>query len=151
MSNHHDELSNSEATAVMKVMSTAVMLTEIWNWRDLRTATPDNGGDDRGKVVIHEDNVRCLLCDEKPTLAILRAGPSLVPSPVTPILLSILVDPPLFEGLLWGNFLYCARLASGAGIVASDVVTGDQSTVTRNDFTRFQKREVADKDFLRKF
>jgi hypothetical protein len=67
------------------------------------------------------------------------------------ILLSVLVDPPLFESLLWSDFLHRVRLASGARLVASDVVTGNQNTVTRNDFTRFQKREVADKDFLRKF
>lgn len=83
-------------------------------------ATPHDGGDDGGKVIIHEDDVGSLLGDfgtgdahparredgsvegrgregkeethEKPTLAVLRAGPSLVPSPVTPTTSPILFN-----------------------------------------------------------
>ena len=66
------------------------------------------------------------------------------------ILLSLFVDFPVFESFIWSNLLDRVRLASRARLVASDIVTSDQNTVTRDDFTRFQKGEIADKDILRK-
>ena len=66
------------------------------------------------------------------------------------ILLSLFIDLPVFESFIRSNLLDRVRLASRARLAASDIVTSDQNTVTRDDFTRFQKGEVADKDILRK-
>ena len=66
------------------------------------------------------------------------------------ILLGLSVTPPVFESLLWSDLLDRVRLASGTRLVASNIVTGDQNTVTRDNFTRFQKGEVTDKDVLQK-
>jgi hypothetical protein len=59
------ELSFSEETAEMKVMRTAVTLTESWNWRNFLTesltAAPHDSDDNVGKRVVHKDNVRRLL------------------------------------------------------------------------------------------
>ena len=64
------------------------------------------------------------------------------------ILLCLVVDLPVFESFLRSNLLDRIRLASGARLVTSNTMTSDQDAITRNDFTRFQKGEVADKDIL---
>jgi hypothetical protein len=79
----------------MKVRRTAVMLTVIWNWRNFLTASlmalP------QAKALTMEEKLSSMrmMSDaslatsvpampmEKPTSAALRAGASLVPSPVT--------------------------------------------------------------------
>ena len=66
------------------------------------------------------------------------------------ILLGLSVTPPVFESLLWSDLLDRVRLAGGTRLVTSNIVTGDQNTVTRDNFTRFQKGEVTDKDVLQK-
>ena len=66
------------------------------------------------------------------------------------VLLGLWVNPPVLESLLWSDLLDRIRLASGARLVASNIVTGDQNTVTRDNFTRFQKGEVTNKDVLQK-
>ena len=66
------------------------------------------------------------------------------------ILLGLSVRPPVFESLLWSNLLDRVRLASRARLVTSNIVTGDQNTVTRDNFTGFQQGEITDKDVLQK-
>ena len=66
------------------------------------------------------------------------------------ILFSIFADLPVFESFVWSNLLDRIRLASRVRLVTSGAVTSNQNTVTKDDFTRFQKGEVADKDVLRK-
>ena len=39
-------------------------------------------------------------------------------------------------------------LASGTGLVALDVVARQENTIARDDFTGFQKRDIADDDLL---
>jgi hypothetical protein len=52
--------------------------------------TPHGSLNDRSEVVVHENNIKSFLSSlsagntENPTSAVLRAGPSFVPSPATP-------------------------------------------------------------------
>ena len=66
------------------------------------------------------------------------------------VLPNLYIGPPVLESLLWSNLLDRVRLASSARLITSNVVIGNQNTVTRNNFTRFQMGDVADKDVLRK-
>jgi len=66
------------------------------------------------------------------------------------VLPSLFVDLVVFESFGRSDLLDRVRLASGARFVTSDIVTSNQNTITRDDFTRFQKREVTDKDVLQK-
>jgi len=66
------------------------------------------------------------------------------------VLLGLWVGPPILDGLLWRNLLDRVRLPSGARLVTSNIVAGNQNTVTRDNFTRFQKGNITDKDVLRK-
>ena len=66
------------------------------------------------------------------------------------VLLSLFVDLPVLESFIRSDLLDCVRLASGARLITSNIVTSDQNTITRDDLTRFQKGEITDKDVLQK-
>lgn len=114
------DCSSAEATAEIKVMTTAVMLTEIWNWRNFLTESlthrphmtavtmeaklsfiwvEGRAGGLISKLTEREEGrrIRTRMMSEaslatsvpaipmlNPTSACLSAGPSFVPSPVTP-------------------------------------------------------------------
>lgn len=48
-----------------------------------------------------------------------------------------------------GDLFNCVGFTSGTRLVALDVVAGNEDTITRNDFTRFNKGNVANNDILK--
>ena len=66
------------------------------------------------------------------------------------VLRGLCIGPPVHESLLCSGLLDRVRPASSARLITPNIVTGNQNTVTRDNITRFQMGNIADKDVLRK-